>query len=65
MQSEPDLYCADEDDGLESRCGGSRTLHCFCGGDLCVCGNQGEVECPGCPDCNYGDFDDDDGFYAS
>lgn len=37
-------------------CGGSGVLHCYCGGDFCVCHNHGEVECPGCDDC---DGDDD------
>lgn len=57
-------WCGDEgayeemfqDEYLEDRCGGSRTLHCRCGGDMCVCHNHGETECSGCPDC-----DDDDG----
>lgn len=40
-------------------CGGSGTLHCYCGGDLCVCHNHGEAECPGCPDCRYDDDDFD------
>lgn len=31
-------------------CNGYGTLLCHCGGDLCVCGRDGE-ECPGCPDC--------------
>lgn len=46
-------------DGLDSRCGGSGILHCHCGGDLCVCGNFGEVECDGCPDCEHDGPDDD------
>jgi len=46
-----ELWCADEKDGLNLRCGGSLYLDCKCGGDLCVCGNFGEVECYGCPDC--------------
>jgi hypothetical protein len=57
---------ADElfDDALfDEDCGGSGYLHCFCGGDLCVCHNHGEVECPGCPDCesddDFGDEEDD------
>lgn len=49
-------YCADVEDGLDETCGGSGVLHCYCGGDLCVCHNHGEVQCDGCPDC---DFDDD------
>jgi hypothetical protein len=40
-----------------SRCGGKGWIRCHCGGDLCVCGNQGEIECYGCPDC---DQDDDE-----
>ena len=33
------------------RCGGSGWMSCYCGGDLCVCGNGGEIECDGCEDC--------------
>lgn len=41
-------------------CGGTGTLHCYCGGDQCVCHNHGEVECDGCEDCDVGDgFEDD------
>lgn len=53
---------ADEKDGLDSRCHGWRVLHCYCGGDLCVCHNHGETECFGCPDCeedNGDDYDDE------
>jgi hypothetical protein len=42
------------------RCGGSGSMHCYCGGDFCVCGNQGEIECMGCVDCEPNDVDDDD-----
>lgn len=38
-------------DGLDSRCGGTGTLSCHCGGDLCACHHHGEVECLGCADC--------------
>lgn len=38
-------------------CGGTGVLNCYCGGDLCVCHNHGEVECAGCDDCSYGDDD--------
>ena len=54
-----------DDDCLEEGCGGTRTLHCECGGDhLCVCHHHGECECPGCPDCeseddDYGPSDED------
>lgn len=38
--------------GLErGGCGGLGMLNCFCGGDLCVCHHHGEVECPGCDEC--------------
>jgi len=36
---------------------GYGTLSCHCGGDLCVCGRDGE-ECFGCPDCEPCDDDD-------
>lgn len=41
---------------LDRSCGGTGSLNCECGGDFCVCHNHGEVECPGCEDC---DPDDD------
>lgn len=42
-------------------CGGSGFLHCYCGGDLCVCHHHGqEIECPGCQDCHAEDQWDDD-----
>lgn len=37
--------------GLESGCAGTGYLHCFCGGDFCVCHNHGGTECDGCDDC--------------
>jgi hypothetical protein len=47
------------------RCGGHGWMSCHCGGDLCVCGNGGEIECMGCEDCehdyNENDPDTDDG----
>lgn len=52
-----EMYYADEDDGLAKRCGGLGVLRCYCGGDLCLCGNFGEAECYGCPDCE--DVDDE------
>lgn len=39
-------------------CGGTGSINCYCGGDLCVCGNNGSIECDGCEDCER----DDDGF---
>lgn len=35
---------------LARRCHGYGTLECYCGGDMCVCGLDGE-QCLGCPDC--------------
>ena len=59
--------------GLAATCDGSGFLECRCGGDQCVCYHHGEVECPGCSECN-GDgegpderdddaYDDDGGFW--
>lgn len=36
-------------------CYGTGFLDCLCGGDQCVCHNHGEVECPGCDDCESGE----------
>lgn len=30
------------------RCDGHRAVDCHCGGDLCVCENYGEKDCPLC-----------------
>lgn len=49
-----ELFCDDLGEG----CGGLGFIDCHCGGDLCVCHNHGEIECPGCDDCE-GDEDDD------
>lgn len=38
-------------DELEHGCSGTGTVHCWCGGDMCVCHHHGEVPCFGCPDC--------------
>lgn len=35
------------------KCSGQRIVSCHCGGDLCVCDNQGERDCPLC----YGEGD--------
>lgn len=50
-----EMWLADFKDGLNKCCGGSGVLECHCGGDLCVCGNFGEVDCVGCPDCEFDD----------
>lgn len=44
---------------VSDRCGGSGVVDCYCGGDLCVCHNHGEVDCDGCPDCESDDENDD------
>ena len=41
-----------------SGCGGSGFIECECGGDMWVCHHHGEVECPGCEDCDDPDWDD-------
>ena len=30
------------------RCSGWGHINCYCGGDLCVCENYGEKDCPLC-----------------
>lgn len=46
-------------DDFPGGCGGSGYLDCECGGDnLCVCHNHGQVECPGCDECEYDDEED-------
>jgi len=45
--------------GLESGCGGLGVLNCYCGGDLCVCHHHGEVDCPGCPECEERDDEEE------
>ncbi len=45
-----------DDAVYEESCGGTRTLECHCGGDLCVCHHHGQsIECPGCDDCGCDD----------
>lgn len=41
-------------------CDGHGYFDCHCGGDLCVCHWHGEIECPGCPDCEPEDEDEGD-----
>lgn len=38
-----DFY--DDDDFWCADCQGAGFTDCYCGGDLCVCENQGEIEC--------------------
>ena len=42
-----DDYLSD-DDCTCPRCSGSGHIDCHCGGDLCVCDNYGERDCPLC-----------------
>lgn len=63
----PPCWCGAEnphydEDFLSPTCGGSGTLYCYCGGDLCVCHFHGETDCPGCEDCGDGEPDDDGEF---
>lgn len=52
------------DEYLDPGCGGSGVLHCYCGGDFCVCTcygtGQQDTECPGCEDCEDQEDDYDD-----
>lgn len=45
-------------------CGGSGYYDCCCGGDFCVCGNRGEIECDGCDDCRPTDDDEEEPDHA-
>ncbi len=40
-------------------CGGTGFYDCRCGGDFCCCGNDGEIECVGCADCDPEDYWED------
>jgi len=47
----------------EFECNGLGYIECFCGGDLCVCDNYGEIPCGGCDACESSDeyeYDDED-----
>lgn len=46
-----EFYCAE--------CNNTGWLDCYCGGDLCVCSNNGEYPCPHCTD---GRIDDDEDY---
>jgi hypothetical protein len=41
-------------------CQGLGTVECLCGGDLCVCLNHGERDCPACH--GFGNDEDDDDY---
>lgn len=38
----------DESDDYCETCDNMGVVDCFCGGDLCVCRNNGEKPCPDC-----------------
>lgn len=46
----PDMvsFDANPSDDWCHTCNNMGTVPCFCGGDLCVCGNNGEMPCPDC-----------------
>lgn len=46
--SEAEDYDDDRDGITCPRCQGDGTVDCHCGGDLCVCLNYGERDCPAC-----------------
>lgn len=47
--AEPEYEYDDRDKGVICpRCMGDRSVSCRCGGDLCVCDNYGERDCPVC-----------------
>lgn len=45
-------YIDDDDDDFGEKwcaeCNNMGIIECDCGGDLCVCENNGEIECPAC-----------------
>jgi len=46
-------------------CHNTGYVNCYCGGDLCICENNGEEECPSCGgDFVCDAFDVDEGFDA-
>ncbi|MGX1693184.1 hypothetical protein [Brevundimonas naejangsanensis] len=45
---EYDFDYGDDDSVTCPRCSGGGTVDCHCGGDLCVCENYGERDCPTC-----------------
>jgi hypothetical protein len=40
----------DDDIGYCDQCQNTGWVDCYCGGDMCVCENNGEEPCPACGD---------------
>ena len=51
MMMDPKGYC--------DTCQNTGYVNCLCGGDLCICENYGEMDCPDCSVAEYGNEDDD------
>jgi hypothetical protein len=47
--------------GYCDHCNNTGWLNCYCGGDLCICDNQGETPCFHCEGVGADDGDDDYG----
>ncbi|HRE42774.1 MAG TPA: hypothetical protein PKY87_02260 [Terricaulis sp.] len=43
-------------------CNNDGVVNCYCGGDLCVCENYGEMDCPRCYGASTDDYDPDDDY---
>lgn len=37
-----------DDRGYCDHCNNTGSIDCYCGGDLCICDNNGEKPCPHC-----------------
>lgn len=51
FEDDDDFDEDDEDDGERGwcdHCAGTGIIDCHCGGDLCICKNRGEIDCPHC-----------------
>lgn len=51
------LHKSDRDPAWCDACQNTGWINCYCGGDLCICDNNGEYECPYCQSvaCEYDD----------
>lgn len=45
-------------------CNNLGTVECLCGGDLCICENYGEMDCPICHGMPWSEHGDDEEDYA-